>query len=152
MTNITCTLPEKCPNTEFFLVRIFLYSGTFHVFGLNTEIYSANLPYSVRIQENTDLKKSVFGHFSYSGRFIMLPYHHDTIKSYLIVCTHSFCWGEGVEPPTKFSKKGGGGVVHRILIFRGGCWEIGVTFFRGVACSFYIKNKLKSEIFKDNKI
>ena len=31
------TLREKCPNTEFFLVRIFLYS--------------------VRIQENTDHKK-----------------------------------------------------------------------------------------------
>ena len=31
------TLREKCPNTEFFLVRIFLYSG--------------------RIQENTDQEK-----------------------------------------------------------------------------------------------
>ena len=29
-------LREKCPNTEFFLVRIFLYSP---VFGLNTGIY-----------------------------------------------------------------------------------------------------------------
>ena len=40
------TLREKCPNTEFFLVRIFLYS--------------------VRIQENTDQKNSVFVHFSRS--------------------------------------------------------------------------------------
>ena len=30
-------LRDKCPNTEFFLVRIFLYSG------LNTEIYGVNL-------------------------------------------------------------------------------------------------------------
>ena len=54
--NITYTkfqyLREKCPNTEFFLVRIFLYS--------------------VRIQENTDKKNSVFGHFSRSEySFIM---------------------------------------------------------------------------------
>ena len=41
---------EKCPNTEFFLVRIFLYS--------------------VRIQENKDQKNSVFRHFSRSGAFV----------------------------------------------------------------------------------
>ena len=35
--NATLTLHEKCPNMEFFLCRIFLYS--------------------VRIQENTDLRK-----------------------------------------------------------------------------------------------
>ena len=40
------TLHEKCSNTEFFLVRIFLYSG--------------------RILEYTDQKNSVFGHFSRS--------------------------------------------------------------------------------------
>ena len=28
------TLREKCPNTEFFLVRIFLYSETFHGVGV----------------------------------------------------------------------------------------------------------------------
>ena len=32
----------------------------------------------------------------------------------------------------------------------GSCWEIGVSFFIG-GCSFYIKNKLKSEIFIDRK-
>ena len=36
-------LREKCPNTEFFVVRIFIYS--------------------IRKQENTDQKNSVFGHF-----------------------------------------------------------------------------------------
>ena len=40
------SLREKCPNTELFLVRIFLYS--------------------VRIQENTDQNNSVYGHFSRS--------------------------------------------------------------------------------------
>ena len=37
------SLREKCPNAEFFLVRIFLYS---------------DYPYSVRIQENTDQKNT----------------------------------------------------------------------------------------------
>ena len=37
MRSVSLTLREKCPNTEFFLVPIFLYS--------------------VRIQENTDQKK-----------------------------------------------------------------------------------------------
>ena len=37
------TLREKCPNTEFFLVRIFLYSD--------------------RILKNTDQNNSVFEHF-----------------------------------------------------------------------------------------
>ena len=40
------TLREKCPDTELFLVLIFLYS--------------------VQIQENTDRNNSVFGHFSRS--------------------------------------------------------------------------------------
>ena len=34
----------------------------------------------------------------------------------------------------------------------GGCWKRGVTFFsRGDGCSFYMKNKLKSEILNDKK-
>ena len=44
------SLREKCPNTEFFLVRIFLYSDL--------------------IQENTDHKNSVFGNFWRSESFI----------------------------------------------------------------------------------
>ena len=40
------TMREKCPNTEVFLVRIFLYS--------------------VQMQENKDQKKSISGHFSRS--------------------------------------------------------------------------------------
>ena len=40
-------LREKCPNTEFFLVRIFVYSYW--------------------IQEDTDQKNPVIGHFSRSG-------------------------------------------------------------------------------------
>ena len=42
------TLREMCPNMEFFLVRIFLYS--------------------IQIQENTDQKNFVSGHFSHRTR------------------------------------------------------------------------------------
>ena len=49
-------LREKYPNTEFFLVRIFLY---FIEYG---DLRSKS-PYSVRIKENTDQKESVFGFF-----------------------------------------------------------------------------------------
>ena len=40
-------LREKCPNMEFFLVRIF--------------------PYSVRVRENTEQKELHIGHFSYGA-------------------------------------------------------------------------------------
>ena len=42
--SISFSLHEKCPNTEIFVVRIFLYLDW--------------------MQENTDQKNSVFGHFS----------------------------------------------------------------------------------------
>ena len=38
--------------------------------------------------------------------------------------------GEVVEPPTKFSKRGGGGMTGSQFLERG-CWRRGVTFFRG---------------------
>ena len=52
-------LSEKCPNTEFSLVRIFLY--------LNW------------IQENTDQKNSVFGYFSHS----VLPIREKCLFNFL---------------------------------------------------------------------
>ena len=54
-----------------------------------------------------------------------------------------------VEPFTQFSKKEGG--LNRTSIFRGVCWERGVTFFRwrgpqrAQSCNIYIKNELKSD-------
>ena len=49
-------------------------------------------------------------------------------------------------------QKGEGGL-NRILIFlEGGCWERRGDFFQGGGgVQFYIKNKLKSEIFNDEK-
>lgn len=51
-----------------------------------------------------------------------------------IWCAHPqpFCWGEdeeggqGVEPPTKLSKKG----LNRTSILERNCWETGGDFFR----------------------
>ena len=56
--------------------------------------------------------------------------------------------GEGIEPPTKYSKR-------EALIWsqflEGAARKEGGDFFRG-GCTFYIKIKLKYEIFKDKKI
>ena len=53
-----------------------------------------------------------------------------------------------VEPPTKFSKRLGSLTGPQIL--DGGCWERGGDFFQG-GLQFSYKNKLKSEIFNDEK-
>ena len=50
-----------------------------------------------------------------------------------IVGTPPLSAGGEVESPTKFSKRGGGGLTGPQLL-EGGCWERrGGTFFRGVA-------------------
>ena len=55
--------------------------------------------------------------------------------------------GWGFESPTKFSNREG----WRDCSFeRGFLGKRGVTFFRGY-CRFFIKNKLKSEIFNDKR-
>ena len=42
------------------------------------------------------------------------------------------------------------GVLTGPQFLEGGCWEKGGNLFQE-GCSFYIKNKLKSEIFNDKK-
>ena len=62
------------------------------------------------------------------------------------------------EPPNKFSQssgwgkgRGGGGLTGSQFLERG-CCERGGRLFPGEwGCSFYVKNKLKSEIFNDEK-
>ena len=68
-----------------------------------------------------------------------------------IVCTlpPAFLQGRGVEFPTKFSKRGGGLAGPQLL--EGGCWERGGVTSGLADCNCHIKNKLKSEIFKDKK-
>ena len=56
--------------------------------------------------------------------------------------------GERVEPPTKFSKRGGDLTGPQLL--EAIAVKEGVTFFRGRVCNFHTK-KLKSEIFNDKK-
>ena len=59
----------------------------------------------------------------------------------------SFCKGEGWWTSYQIFKKGEGLVTT--LIFREGLVrKRGVTFLRGVS-NFYVKDKLKSEIFND---
>ena len=58
-----------------------------------------------------------------------------------------FC--RGVEPPTKFSKRGGGGLTGPQLL-KGVAGKEGGDFFQG-GCNFHISNKLKSETFNDKK-
>ena len=53
----------------------------------------------------------------------------------------------GVEPPIKFSKRGG---LDRTSTFKWGCWKRGEWLFAG-GLQFSHKNKLKSEIFNDEK-
>ena len=65
----------------------------------------------------------------------------------IIVCTPSFCWVDLNLLPN-FQKKGGD---QQDLSFqRGVAGKEGGNFFQGV-CNFYIKNKLKSEIFNNKK-
>ena len=50
---------KKCPNAEFFLVRIFPY----------LDWIRRDTEYSVRMRENKDQKNSGYGQFLRSGRF-----------------------------------------------------------------------------------
>ena len=62
---LNSTLREKCPNTECFLVRIFLY--------LVSLLYFPKSPYSVQIQENTDQKKLYLNTFHAVLDFVQRP-------------------------------------------------------------------------------
>ena len=82
--------------------------------------------------------------------FIQQAKDRNSSNIYILCTPHPFCWG--VEPPTKVSKKGGGGL-RGPQFLEGGCWERGgMTFFRGGgSCNFLTKNKIKSGIFYDKK-
>ena len=77
----------------------------------------------------------------------------------LMVCTPLlFCQGWGVEPPTKFSKKGGegrgrGGMTGSQFL-EGDCWERGDDFFYGEVAVFTrkinknLKYLMTKEVYK----
>ena len=56
------TLREKCPNTEFFLIRILLYSDWIRIESVNLRIHSEYRKMRTR-------KNSLYGHFSGSVTF-----------------------------------------------------------------------------------
>ena len=58
-----------------------------------------------------------------------------------------FCWGEGLNLQPRFQK---GGLTGSHFLGED-CWEKGKDLFQEGGCSFYIKSKLKSEIFHDKK-
>ena len=63
--------------------------------------------------------------------------------------TPPFCWG-GWTLNQIFEKAGGVGGLTKPQLLEGVAGKEGVTFFRG-GCNFYIKNKVKSEMFNDRK-
>ena len=65
-----------------------------------------------------------------------------------IVCTPFSA--EKVESRSNFKKGEGMGLTESQFL-EGDFWERGGGFFHG-SCSFYIKNKLKSEIYIDKKV
>ena len=81
----------------------------------------------------------------------LLNWKKSAIKEFNCVYGHSeqtpHLSAEGVELPTKFSKRGG---LTGFQFLEEGCWEKGGDFFQE-GCSFYIKNKLKSVIFNGKK-
>ena len=59
-----------------------------------------------------------------------------------------FVGGGRVEPPTKFSKRGGGLTGPQLL--KGGCWERGGDFFQGEGVQFSHK-KINVKYFMTKK-
>ena len=82
------TLREKCPNTEFFLVRIF---PCFPAFRLNTERYELSLRIRSKCGKIRTRKNSVFGHFSRNGSFNQYWNYH-THRSVILALHHRFAF------------------------------------------------------------
>ena len=78
----------------------------------------------------------------------MWPYHPTVRTPRLLSAGGGGGEGEGGWTSYQIFKKGG---LDTTLIFKGGLVrKRAVTFSRGV-CNFYVKNKLKSDIFNDKK-
>ena len=85
------------------------------------------------------------------GKVVKLASLYSTLNdaSFSIVCT-PLSGGRRWASYQIFEKGG----IERSLVFRGGLVrKRGVTFLRGAGgCDFYVKNKLKSEIFNEKKV
>ena len=78
--------------------------------------------------------------------FLWLTIHNNTISLVSQVLIGPYLI-HSVHPPSRHFFLG----LVRVSIFWGGCWERGGNLFREWG-SFYIQNKLKSEIFNDKKV
>ena len=91
------------------------------------------------------------GGLKYNRRLLL--YKSQIFSKLLILATVQSIVGtppfsaEGVEPPSEFSKRAG---LDKTSTFREVAWKEGGDFFQG-GYNFHIKNKLKSEIFLDNR-
>ena len=101
---------------------------------------------------STVFNRSVFLQFCDKIQSSIHIYSPDVFNSFYRTFTDGECSlnFQGLSLQPNFTKRGGGGQLDRISVFRGGSWERGGDFFQG-GCSFYIKIKLKSEIFHDKK-
>ena len=68
----------------------------------------------------------------------------------VIVCNPPFLLFS-LQPHFKKGGGGGGGGLTGSQVLEGSYWERGGDFVQGTLCTFYINNKLKSEILNDKK-
>ena len=80
------SLLEKCPNTEFWLVRIFVHSDRIQRFTEKISVFSLNAGKYVRTRRN-----SVFRHFSHSP-CLFLHIHFADVITYFGRDIFSFLW------------------------------------------------------------
>ena len=84
-----------------------------------------------------------------SGMFYDLLSEDIHVLGFSVQCEKK-SWMSYCTPPPLLYGRGGGGLTGPQFL-EGGCWERGGDFFQG-GCNFYIKDKLKSEIFNDKKV
>ena len=77
--NLSRPLREKCPNTEFFLVHIFLYSDWYGDLVRKS-------PYQSEYRKIWTRKNFVFGHFSRSGHNIKLDVRVQNLPGLYLRC------------------------------------------------------------------
>ena len=87
--------------------------------------------------------------FKKKTRLTVMNMHSKLLNSHSVHPPYSD--GEGVEPPTKFSKRRG---LTGLQLLQGVCSERGGDFIQGVGrgVQFSHKNKSKSEIFNGKKV
>ena len=83
----------------------------------------------------------------------ILDPHNPISGGFICYSVHPPLFAGGLNFVPNFQKDGGGDFTQ-LHFLEEGWWEIGSGFFQGGGrgLNFYIKSKLKSEIFKDKKV